>query len=178
MTQTDEDLQVSPEPATSSQPCGDGAELEGSSFEQTRAEDATANVVTGTKKEFQTTNDPTGNDGHGDYAYESGSPSHHLNPAATRRTSTRMSKRRSLLTEESTAMHHRTSRVSITGATAPFTATYHPGKIVFFAPPRQRQRWGDTQILPRLNWGDLFFDLFYVAAAYNVSLPLCCSFEQ
>jgi hypothetical protein len=36
-------------------------------------------------------------------------------------------------------------------------------------PPKQRQKWGDTQILPRVNWGDLFFDLYYVAAAYNVS---------
>ena len=39
----------------------------------------------------------------------------------------------------------------------------------FFSPPIQRQKWGDTQILPHTNWGDLFFDLFYVAAAYNLS---------
>jgi len=39
----------------------------------------------------------------------------------------------------------------------------------FFSPPIQRQKWGDTQILPHVNWGDLFFDLFYVAAAYNLS---------
>lgn len=48
--------------------------------------------------------------------------------------------------------------------------SYHPGiaLVAPFAPPRQRQKWGDNQILPRTNWGDLFFDLFYVAAAYNV----------
>ena len=38
-----------------------------------------------------------------------------------------------------------------------------------FSRPRQRQKWGDKQILPHTNWGDLFFDLFYVAAAYNLS---------
>lgn len=37
---------------------------------------------------------------------------------------------------------------------------------------RQRQKWGDTQVLPRVNWGDLFFDLFYVGATYNVSYIL------
>jgi len=35
--------------------------------------------------------------------------------------------------------------------------------------PRQRQRWNDKQMLPHVNWGDLFWDLFYVAAAYNLS---------
>jgi hypothetical protein len=44
----------------------------------------------------------------------------------------------------------------------PNDISYHPGfQVCFFAPPRQRQRWGDNQILPRVNWGDLFFDLFY-----------------
>lgn len=38
-----------------------------------------------------------------------------------------------------------------------------------YAPPRQRQKWGETQVLPRINWGDLFCDLQYVAAAYNIS---------
>jgi hypothetical protein len=41
-----------------------------------------------------------------------------------------------------------------------------------FSPIRQRQKWGDPQVLPRVNWGDLFFDLFYVAATYNVSAIL------
>ncbi|GFH54586.1 hypothetical protein CTEN210_11062 [Chaetoceros tenuissimus] len=39
----------------------------------------------------------------------------------------------------------------------------------FFAAPKQRQFWGDLQILPHVNWGDLYFDLFYVAAAYNLA---------
>ena len=48
-------------------------------------------------------------------------------------------------------------------------------KLAFFEPPYQRQRWGDTQILPHIDWGDLFFDLFYVAAAYNLSYVLLYS---
>lgn len=46
--------------------------------------------------------------------------------------------------------------------------TKKPNCLGFFSPPKQRQRWGDTQILPHVNWGDLFFDLFYVGAAYNL----------
>jgi hypothetical protein len=47
--------------------------------------------------------------------------------------------------------------------------TYVPGvKIRLFSPPRQRQKWGSDQILPHVNWGDLFFDLFYVAGFYNL----------
>jgi hypothetical protein len=38
----------------------------------------------------------------------------------------------------------------------------------FFARPIQRQRWNDTQTHPVVDWGDTFFDLFYVAAVYNV----------
>ena len=30
--------------------------------------------------------------------------------------------------------------------------------------PIQRQRWGDKQLMPHVNWGDLFFDLFYVVS--------------
>jgi hypothetical protein len=41
-------------------------------------------------------------------------------------------------------------------------------QVRLFSPPRQRQKWGDDQCLPRVNWGDLFFDLFYVAAFYNL----------
>ena len=40
--------------------------------------------------------------------------------------------------------------------------------VPLYCPPKQRQRWGDHYILPHVNWGDLFFDLFYVAAAYNL----------
>lgn len=55
---------------------------------------------------------------------------------------------------------------------APFDVSFRPGHILFYSPPRQRQKWGETQVLPRTNFGDLFFDLFYVAATYNVSLIL------
>eukprot|EP00565_Helicotheca_tamesis_P001307 CAMPEP_0185727646 /NCGR_PEP_ID=MMETSP1171-20130828/3277_1 /TAXON_ID=374046 /ORGANISM="Helicotheca tamensis, Strain CCMP826" /LENGTH=650 /DNA_ID=CAMNT_0028396257 /DNA_START=26 /DNA_END=1978 /DNA_ORIENTATION=- len=44
-----------------------------------------------------------------------------------------------------------------------------------YAPPLQRQKWGDDQILPHINWGDIFFDLFYVAAAYNLGALLISS---
>lgn len=56
-----------------------------------------------------------------------------------------------------------------TGHHAPNDVSFRPSAVKFYRPPFQRQRWGDTQILPRVNWGDLFFDLFYVAAGYNVS---------
>ncbi len=35
-------------------------------------------------------------------------------------------------------------------------------------PPLQRQKWGEDYCRPHVNWGDLFFDLFYVGAAYNL----------
>mmetsp|Transcript_8215 Transcript_8215/g.10734 ORF Transcript_8215/g.10734 Transcript_8215/m.10734 type:complete len:577 (+) Transcript_8215:116-1846(+) len=38
----------------------------------------------------------------------------------------------------------------------------------FYVAPRQRQRWSDDQHAPHTDWGDIFFDLFYVAAAYNL----------
>jgi len=63
--------------------------------------------------------------------------------------------------------HRMSKRESIAGT--PFDVSYHPGKLVLYCRPRQRQRWGDTQVLPRVNYGDLFFDLFFVAAAYNTS---------
>jgi hypothetical protein len=55
------------------------------------------------------------------------------------------------------------------------TRDHHPSSsssaaiLPLYTRPIQRQRWGDTQIHPVVNWGDLFFDLFYVAAAYNLS---------
>lgn len=44
----------------------------------------------------------------------------------------------------------------------------HSLRIPFYSRPAQRQMWDDDQVLPHVNWGDLFFDLFYVAAAYNL----------
>lgn len=44
----------------------------------------------------------------------------------------------------------------------------HNLNVPWYNRPVQRQRWDDDQVLPHINWGDLFFDLFYVAAAYNL----------
>jgi hypothetical protein len=76
----------------------------------------------------------------------------------------RMAKRR--------ASHLRASHYGIIVDGTPFDVSFHPGRLVLYARPRQRQNWDDTQVLPRVNWGDLFFDLYYVAAAYNVSFSL------
>jgi hypothetical protein len=55
------------------------------------------------------------------------------------------------------------------GAAAPsHHHDHHHHETWYYAPPHQRQRWGDTQVAPHTNWGDLFFDVFYVAAAYNI----------
>jgi hypothetical protein len=45
-------------------------------------------------------------------------------------------------------------RQTITASTAPFDQSYRPSRSnsKFYCPPKQRQRWGDTQILPRTNW--------------------------
>jgi hypothetical protein len=63
-------------------------------------------------------------------------------------------------------------RTGVTAEAAPYDISYRPGRIMLYSPIRQRQKWGDTQVLPRTNFGDLFFDLFYVAATYNVSFIL------
>jgi hypothetical protein len=50
--------------------------------------------------------------------------------------------------------------------------------LPFYQAPRQRHRWQDLQQQqqqqqhPHKQWGDIFFDLFYVAAAYNLGLVL------
>lgn len=35
---------------------------------------------------------------------------------------------------------------------------------LFRRPSKQRLHWGDDHVLPHVNWGDLFFDLFYVVS--------------
>lgn len=40
--------------------------------------------------------------------------------------------------------------------------------VPFYDYPVQRQRWGDPQLLPHINWRDLFFDLVCVGIAYNL----------
>ena len=53
---------------------------------------------------------------------------------------------------------------------APDDISYHPGRFLLYSRPRQRQKWGETQVLPRVDWGDLFMDLFYVAAMVSVTV--------
>ena len=48
------------------------------------------------------------------------------------------------------------------------TRNDHKTMTPFYSPPVQRQRYGDEKVLPHEGWGDLFFDLFYVAAAFNL----------
>ena len=43
-------------------------------------------------------------------------------------------------------------------------------KPTWYSPPAQRIRWGGDQSLQHVDWGDLFFDLFYVAAVYNLGV--------
>ena len=47
------------------------------------------------------------------------------------------------------ARRRMTQRMSVTANAAPFDVSYHPGIAKFFSAPHQRQRWGDSQILPR-----------------------------
>lgn len=39
------------------------------------------------------------------------------------------------------------------------------GAMPLYVAPKQRQRWGEKQHSVHNNWGDLFFDLFFVALA-------------
>ena len=41
-------------------------------------------------------------------------------------------------------------------------------KTPWYLPPVQRHRWDEQQDLPHINWHNLFFDLFYVGAAFNL----------
>jgi Bacterial low temperature requirement A protein (LtrA) len=45
---------------------------------------------------------------------------------------------------------------------------FHDTNMPSYLAPQQRQRWGEAQLPPHTDWGDIFFDLFYVAAAYNL----------
>jgi hypothetical protein len=81
----------------------------------------------------------------------------------------------SATTEDETNKHNMASRqsnaFSIRSGTSSRRVSIYAGhryQVRLFSPPRQRQKWGDDQFLPRVNWGDLFFDLFYVAAFYNL----------
>lgn len=46
----------------------------------------------------------------------------------------------------------------------------HAEILPWYAPPIQRQRWNEDHVLPHVDWGDLFYDLFYVGAGEEVML--------
>ena len=45
----------------------------------------------------------------------------------------------------------------------------HAESLPWYAHPIQRQRWNEDHVLPHVDWGDLFFDLFYVGAGEKVT---------
>ena len=51
---------------------------------------------------------------------------------------------------------------------------HHTHIVPWYSPPIQRQRWGEDSVLPHVNWGDLFFDLFYVAMVRLYVGSICC----
>jgi hypothetical protein len=59
-----------------------------------------------------------------------------------------------------------------------FTDHDHHHVVPLYSPPIQRQRWNEDTLLPHVNWGDLFFDLFYVAMAYNLGAMLTTSMNS
>lgn len=50
--------------------------------------------------------------------------------------------------------------------------------LPWYCPPVQRQLWEDEQVLPHVNWHDLFFDLAFVAAAYNLGIMLITTVNE
>lgn len=69
----------------------------------------------------------------------------------------------------STSSSSSSSKQECQSPSSPSSASASAYSSSFYLPPIQRQKWGDQQIRPHVNWGDLFFDLFYVAAAYNLA---------
>ncbi|CAB9524706.1 expressed unknown protein [Seminavis robusta] len=56
---------------------------------------------------------------------------------------------------------------------------HHSSMILpWYCPPVQRQLWDDDQVLPHVNWHDLFFDLIFVAAAYNLGYQLTTGMDS
>jgi low temperature requirement protein LtrA len=58
-------------------------------------------------------------------------------------------------------------------------ATAPPRYFALFKPPRQMHHWGQPQPHPHTNWFDLFFDLIFVGAAFQLGtlLEASCSAE-
>ena len=67
------------------------------------------------------------------------------------------------------ALEHELKKLAVDGH---FRDSRHRGnkRTPWYAPPRQRQRWSDnaTMLQPVTHYGTLFFDLFFVAAVYNL----------
>ena len=57
------------------------------------------------------------------------------------------------LTESERLTSRIARRTNVTAEAAPYDISYRPGRVLLYSPPRQRQRWNDTQVLPRVNWG-------------------------
>jgi len=50
--------------------------------------------------------------------------------------------------------------------------------LLFYTKPVQRQLWGDPHLVVHIGWNTLFFDLFYVAAAYNLGNTLISAMNE
>jgi hypothetical protein len=53
-----------------------------------------------------------------------------------------------------------------------------PDHFAWYKPPRQMIRWGDPQPHPHTDWFDLFFDLIFVAASYEIGNLLKYSVDK
>ena len=61
-------------------------------------------------------------------------------------------------------------RTDRSGSTS--TDDHPPRFFSLFNPPRQMQHWGQPQVHPHTNWFDLFFDLVFVGAAFQLGTLL------
>lgn len=55
--------------------------------------------------------------------------------------------------KDSSMRRHARRVNNITAEKAVFDVSYHPRRVLLYAPPRQRRKWGDSDTLPRINWG-------------------------
>ena len=53
-----------------------------------------------------------------------------------------------------------------------------PTRPRLYSRPVQREKWGKPQGHQHTNWGDILFDLFYVAAAYNLGGLIVAGFDE
>ena len=71
-------------------------------------------------------------------------------------------------------LEHKMEKLDVDGAFGSPGQKSQKTRPPWYSPPIQRKRWDNPEnaIVPHVNWGDLFFDLFYVAAAYNLGTML------